>query len=232
LVERTRLALGSLLQNPSPRGLHQKPPTVTPKRSGRALVPLASRTKHDLSSLADSRPRSRPKTLTKAARRRPSHEVWRPSSVRGNEQRPTPELPTPAAQHLQAFSASWRVPPLETLPALFHAGDAHGLSTFRGFPPPVADIASPQARERARFTTTPLLRAVPPTARAAGSEEPMTSATDRGFEDVSIRRIRSLGPVLPGDPRADPLLAFPLRGLGPSGLGPVLPRVLLSWAST
>ena len=30
-------------------------------------------------------------------------------------------------QHLQAFSASWRFAPPETLPALFHAGNVHGL---------------------------------------------------------------------------------------------------------
>jgi hypothetical protein len=53
-VRCTRHALGYLLQNPAPRGLHQKPPTDAPKRSSRALVPFTSRTKYDPWPLADS----------------------------------------------------------------------------------------------------------------------------------------------------------------------------------
>jgi hypothetical protein len=46
----------------------------------------------------------------------------------------------------------------------------------------------------------------------------------RGSKDLSTRRIRSRRPVLPGDPRADPPLALPLRGLDPQGLGPAPKR--------
>jgi hypothetical protein len=42
--------------------------------------------------------------------------------------RPTPGLPDPAVLHSQVFSTSQRfIPPL-TVPALFHAGSAHGVS--------------------------------------------------------------------------------------------------------
>jgi hypothetical protein len=43
-------------------------------------------------------------------------------------------FPYPTVQHLQAFSASWRVTPRHALPALFHAGDALELQSTEAFP--------------------------------------------------------------------------------------------------
>jgi hypothetical protein len=81
LVERSRHALGSLLQNPAPRGLHHTPPTETPKHLDRALMPFTSRTKYDLRSLVDSRPTARPKTLRPASPGRPLQpKMLRPAS--------------------------------------------------------------------------------------------------------------------------------------------------------
>jgi hypothetical protein len=54
---------------------------------------------------------------------------------------------------------------------------------------------------------------------------------DRGFKELSSCGVRIDKAVLPVILSADPLLAFPLRGFILVGLGLVLPRNLLSWAS-
>lgn len=72
---------------------------------------------------------------------RPSREAtslmrfFVPFDASGIRKRPTPGLPYPAVQRLQAFSASWRVAPPDTLPALFHAGGAYGVLPSEVFPP-------------------------------------------------------------------------------------------------
>jgi hypothetical protein len=166
LVRRTRHALGSLLQNPAPHGLRELPPTETPKHPDRALLPFTSRTKHDLESLADPRPTpaSEDTTGLPFADDPPMRFGDPPAyQVSSSDQHRSYLLQLRGALRLsQPLDALLRSC---TLPALFRAGDAHGLFAFRGFPPPVASSASPRARKRARVTTLPLLRAVFPVGR-------------------------------------------------------------------
>jgi len=112
------------------------------------------------------------------------------------------------------------IPP-ESLPALFHANGAHGLLAYRGFPSPKAEDASRRFfpscccpshvsdQQTKIFVTPPQLQGF------AQSENP--SRQTRCYPTNAARS--SLG-------------LLPLRGFHPSGLDPVLPRSLLSWAFT
>jgi len=64
-----------------------------------------------------------------------SREVLRPDSVLvwGLDEHPT-GLPDPSTQRSQVFSTSQRFLLPQTFPALFRAGDARGVRTFRAFP--------------------------------------------------------------------------------------------------
>lgn len=65
-----------------------------------------------------------------------------PFGACGCGQRLLPGLPPPATRRPRASSAPRRIAPPSSFPALFHAGSTLGLSAFRGFPPPVASLAS------------------------------------------------------------------------------------------
>lgn len=83
--------------------------------------------------------RNRSSVVSRTAMRR---ETWTalpwgllPYDACLQRKRPTPGLPDPAVQHLQAFSASWRFAPPDTRPTLFHVGGACGVSPSEVFPP-------------------------------------------------------------------------------------------------
>jgi hypothetical protein len=106
-------------------------------------------------------------------------------------------------------------------PALFHAGSAPGLQTFRGFPSPVARIASRHSCPSCCFSSRSLHQradeadAPPQLQGFAHPESPYRWS--RCYPKSTDRSSRSLRPC---------------RGTYPSGLDLVLPRSLLSWAFT
>jgi len=87
-----------------------------------------------------------------------------------------------------------------------------GFFTFRGFPPPVADLAS-----RRSLPSLPFPRPRTDARGSEGSEHPVDP-----FAAAGVSRC-SAGRSSPGVPSPRYL---------PMGLGSVLPRSLLSWAST
>jgi hypothetical protein len=142
--------------------------------------------------------------------RAPFHGVSCPTTLTNTKQRPTPGVPHLAVLRPQAFSASRRFDSAPCLPALFHAGTPLGFHLQR-----IPLHASRHASRRA----LPLM----PFHRA-----PKNALAAPGI-DASLESVRS-GPVLPGDRRSSLSWRCPLRGVPPSGLGPVLPQDLLSWA--
>jgi hypothetical protein len=112
------------------------------------------------------------------------------------------------------------IPP-ESLPTLFHAGSVHELLTYRGFPSPKTENVSQRPFPSCCFSPhlphrrTGLFFVAPQLQGFEQSENP-------------FRRTRFY-PT--NTDRSSPGL-MPLRGFHPSGLDPVLPRSLLSWAFT
>lgn len=121
-------------------------------------------------------------------------------------------FPHPTELRPQAFSTSRRFIPLATSPALFRAGSALGLSTFRGFPSLDTEPASRPALPLLSFQQTG------------------RSLIACDYRDVRVQAVRSRRAGVTRTPTADPRLAFsPFEELITSGLA--FGRTLLSWAS-
>jgi hypothetical protein len=183
-------------------------------------VPLASRPEYDLRSLVRSKTNPRASARLRPSANDPSMRFCAPSAYEISGSDPHRICLTRlcyAFRLFQPLDASFRP---EILPALFHAGDAHGFSTFRGFPLPIARLASRRA-----VPSVPSSRPLPLLPK---HQRPQIAP---GSEDSCTRQVRSPRAGVTRWPWADPLLAFPLRGLHPMGLGSMLPRNLLSWTS-
>lgn len=174
------------------------------------------------------------------------HEVCRPFGASGNGKRPTPDLPHPAVLRLQAFSASWRFVPPETVPALFHAGGTLGVLPSEVCSSRAADTASQQVFPSWRCPTQfaeanpkPCWQVAPPTwlrirvANHAGHQtswrlacpDPQWQSTGHGWTSIATHLIESVLVVA----RACAPVTGPIRSLTASGQArsacPVLRRL-------
>jgi hypothetical protein len=129
----------------------------------------------------------------------------------------------PAVQRSQVFSTSQRLAPPDTVPALFHAGNAPGVYPSRGFP----------SLESERLPTPAPLLTLPPGSHSTSNGKPPSASLSplgrlQGFDPPASPFIQSS--VLPS-PRSRSSRGFlPSKGLPDSAMGPPS-RTLLSRTS-
>ena len=147
--------------------------------------------------------------------RRASHEVPGPFDACGIGQRPAPGLPHPTVLRPQALSASRRFIPSETSPALFRAGSALGIPTFRGSESyPIAVPASRRSLSLLPFSPPTL--ASPPLAGRVGSPrwprlQGLTHSGSPAIPGRMLLRVQGRASLGVASPRSCPLRSWPRR---------------------
>jgi hypothetical protein len=113
----------------------------------------------------------------------------------------------PASLRPQVFSTSRRFAPPTTLPGLFRPGHTHGVSPFRGFPPPAPDASR---------LAMPLVT-LEPARRPPLPKEPRAPSRPPAYRGLSDWRIRSPPNSNEEVCGADPLVGFVLsRAIPPA----------------